>query len=393
MKNIVVVLASFVICQVAQALSPTPDGGYPGQNTAEGQNALFSLTTGTFNTGVGWLSLKNNASANFNTATGAGALFATSADGNTATGAGALFSNTEGESNTANGAFALFNNTDHGFNTATGFEALFTNRTGQNNTATGAQALFSNNGDPTNNEGSSNSAFGSYALYSNTTGYGNSAFGWGAMPSNNSGSFNTASGFQALGQAVNTGDGAVATGNYNTAVGERALGAVTTGSYNATLGAEAGSEVDTSNNVICIGAGVSGISSVVGEMDDSCYIGNIYNAPVDFTTALPVLVDQDGKLGTQGFDAKKIAASHLSAIHPRRTLKESGSDDCKIDEQQTRITSLESNVATQQAKIEQQQKQMDGLALQLKKQATAIELLTTRMKINGPSAKIVVYKP
>ena len=30
----------------AQALSPAPDGGYPGGNTAEGQNALFSLTTG-----------------------------------------------------------------------------------------------------------------------------------------------------------------------------------------------------------------------------------------------------------------------------------------------------------------------------------------------------------
>ena len=32
----------------AQALSPAPDGGYPGRNTAEGQNALFSLTTGTY---------------------------------------------------------------------------------------------------------------------------------------------------------------------------------------------------------------------------------------------------------------------------------------------------------------------------------------------------------
>src|SRR2546423_1355105 len=28
------------------AVSPPPDGGYPGGNTAEGQNALFSLTTG-----------------------------------------------------------------------------------------------------------------------------------------------------------------------------------------------------------------------------------------------------------------------------------------------------------------------------------------------------------
>ena len=30
----------------SQAVSPPPDGGYPGNNTAEGQNALLSLTTG-----------------------------------------------------------------------------------------------------------------------------------------------------------------------------------------------------------------------------------------------------------------------------------------------------------------------------------------------------------
>jgi hypothetical protein len=37
----------------AQAVSPAPDGGYPGGNTAEGQNALLSLTTGTYNNAVG----------------------------------------------------------------------------------------------------------------------------------------------------------------------------------------------------------------------------------------------------------------------------------------------------------------------------------------------------
>ena len=30
----------------AQAVVPPPDGGYPNFTTAEGQNALFSLTTG-----------------------------------------------------------------------------------------------------------------------------------------------------------------------------------------------------------------------------------------------------------------------------------------------------------------------------------------------------------
>jgi len=41
-------LACFALLPGAQAVSPPPDGGYAGGNTAEGQNALFSLTTGGF---------------------------------------------------------------------------------------------------------------------------------------------------------------------------------------------------------------------------------------------------------------------------------------------------------------------------------------------------------
>ena len=66
------VLALFAVSPAAQAVVPPPDGGYPGFNTAEGQNALFSLTTGAANTAVGWYSLFSNTEGNFNTATGAG---------------------------------------------------------------------------------------------------------------------------------------------------------------------------------------------------------------------------------------------------------------------------------------------------------------------------------
>src|SRR5215470_12763106 len=87
-------IACFVLSQTGRAVSPPPGGNYAGGNTAEGQNALLSLTSGTFNTALGFMSLQNDLSGNFNTAVGAGTLFANTADQSTATGAAALLNNT-----------------------------------------------------------------------------------------------------------------------------------------------------------------------------------------------------------------------------------------------------------------------------------------------------------
>ncbi len=156
----------------AEAVVPPPDGGYPGFNTAEGQNALFSLTTGQANTAVGWFSLFSNTTNSFNTATGVGALLFNTADENTAVGAAALLFNTIGTRNTAVGAAALLNNTEATENTATGAEALKNNTTGIVNTANGVSALA------TNTTGNSNTATGAGALDTNTTGNGNTALGF-----------------------------------------------------------------------------------------------------------------------------------------------------------------------------------------------------------------------
>ena len=40
-------LAWFAFSPKARAVTPAPDGGYPGNNTAEGDFALNSLTSGT----------------------------------------------------------------------------------------------------------------------------------------------------------------------------------------------------------------------------------------------------------------------------------------------------------------------------------------------------------
>ena len=152
LAHIVFAFACFALMQNAQAVSPPPDGGYAGGNTAEGQSSLFSLTSGAYNTAIGFLSLRSNTVGSFNTAVGAGALLLNNAipnsntgQGNTATGAAALLSNTTGFDNAATGAFALANNITGDHNTATGEEALLNNSNGFANTAVGSDALLNNN--------------------------------------------------------------------------------------------------------------------------------------------------------------------------------------------------------------------------------------------------------
>jgi uncharacterized coiled-coil protein SlyX len=142
-------LARFALSPPAQAVTPAPDGGYPGFNTAEGDFALNSRTTGVFNTANGNRALFSLTTGGNNTATGANALFSltTSTNGgnNTATGVNALFSNrtiagVSGFNNTATGANALQSNRTADDNTACGFAALQRNTTGESNIALGATA-------------------------------------------------------------------------------------------------------------------------------------------------------------------------------------------------------------------------------------------------------------
>jgi len=275
----------------AQAVVPPPDGGYPNFTTAEGQNALFSLSTGAANTAVGWYSLFSDTTGSFNTATGAGALLFNAADENTAVGAAALLFNTTGPDNTATGVAALLNNTEGSNNTATGSFALQSNTTGNLNTATGRSALFSNT------IGMFNTANGVQALFLNTDGFANTATGGLALSSNTTGGSNTANGVEALlnntigGQ--NTADGVDAlrdntSGNFNTAIGYQAL-LNATGSGNLALGVAAGAVVTTADGVIAIGTGGGNISN-------SCFIGNIFG--VTSSGGAGVFINAAGQLGT-----------------------------------------------------------------------------------------------
>jgi hypothetical protein len=190
--QITLILACFALLPQLRAADepdvvPPPDGSYPGGNTAEGRHALFSRTSGLFNTALGWQTLVLLTSSSYNTGVGAGALALNNANENTATGAGALLLNTSGLANTANGALSLIFNSVGGDNTAVGDRAL------------------ENNGHNANGEdGDSNSAVGSQALFSNTTGDCNVAVGDSALLNSISGDNNVAIGCDA-GSSITTG--------------------------------------------------------------------------------------------------------------------------------------------------------------------------------------------
>jgi uncharacterized coiled-coil protein SlyX len=338
----ILTVAGAMLLAEAHAVNPPPDGGYPGFNTAEGQNALLSLDTGIgfANTAVGSLSLQSSVDGSFNTGVGAGTLSLNAANENTAIGAAALFLNTTGEANTAVGVGALLNNSTGEANTAIGDSALSSNTTGSSNTASGALALLANttgesntaNGDNAlagnttgssntatgvaalvdNSTGAENTAIGVSALAGNTTGNDNTATGVAALIRNTEGSFNTATGVSALHDnalgSSNTADGDHALfenndGSGNTAVGAGALSSISAGSSNTALGENAGHNLFKSDsNNIDIGAGVEGVA---GE-SDTIRIGNTditdtFIKGISGTTVASgaaVLVAANGHLGT-----------------------------------------------------------------------------------------------
>jgi len=303
---------------------PPPDGGYPNRNTAEGDDALLSLTTGVNNTAMGFNALYSNTTGLGNTAMGHVALYSNTtgrantacgsqalrdsgnADANTAVGAAALSDDTTGYQNTATGALALTANTEGYWNVANGYLALLENATGWANTAVGVEALASNTDGffntaggtfalASNTDGFFNTAGGTFALASNTIGTRNTASGVQTLVSNTTGSRNTATGFEALFE--NT------TGNHNAALGWIALFNNTTGNFNIALGDGAGDNLTTGDNNIDIGnEGVAGESSTIRVGTEgnqtATYIAGIYQANI--ANGLVVKVDSTGHLGTVG---------------------------------------------------------------------------------------------
>ncbi len=195
-------------------------------NTAIGNFALDSITTGNANTGLGFRSLNNTTSGVNNTGVGAGALRMNDIGANNvALGAGALTSNVSGGNNVALGYASLSNNLSAGANISIGSFAMQGNTSGVDNVAIGYVALRSNQ------SGNNNIAIGHSTLMSNN-GNGNTIIG-------RSGARNTT------------------TANFNTIVGFNSGGFLRQGSNNTFIGAQIGSAAADSSlsNTIIIADG------------------------------------------------------------------------------------------------------------------------------------------
>ena len=252
------------LVSVARAVDPPPDGGYPNQNTAEGEDALFSLTTGSDNTAVGYHALHNITDSSQNTAIGSSALENATAGPNTAIGSDALSANTTGFNNTA--VSALTANTTGHDNTAVGFLSMEYNTTGSFNTALGTSANGGN--------GDHNVAIGHKAM-------------WGGGGSNN-----VAVGYLALSFGV---------GDNNVAIGTQALW-LNSGSGNIAIGYAAGSSLHgkTGHNIHIGNQGERGDSGQIRIGTRNEQTGTFIAGITGVTVAdgVDVMIDNRGQLGT-----------------------------------------------------------------------------------------------
>jgi trimeric autotransporter adhesin len=386
-------LGCFALCPVAQAVVPAPDGGYPGGNTAEGTNALFSLTTGVYNTALGLNALFHVTDGDFNTATGAGALFFNNGDRNTAHGINALRFNTAGDSNTAVGTNALYSNT------------------GSQNTAVGDSALFRNT------TGGANTAIGISALNINTTGGGNTAVGTFALDENITGSFNTAVGRHALANSTSTGDTALGyfagssltTGGGNVVIGRSVPGVA--GASNQTwirnINTTVQSFIAGTNNYVTVRMtdGRLGFTAIVSSRRYKEDIKPMEKASEAIHALKPVTFRLKDEVDTAQLPGFGLIAEDVEEVNPdlvyhnakgqpesvryeavnAMLLNEFLKEHKKVEAQNRRIQE-------QEATITQLKKEMQVFAASLKEQAAQIQKVSAQLELNKTAPRTVLNK-
>jgi len=282
--------------------------GYSGTTTSSGLTAIgyqagYSDANiyGAFdaNLYIGYRAGYNNTTPNAQTFIGVGAGFTKSGTGGLCTlvGSNAGYYLTTGTGNTCLGYGTMNNATTISYSVAIGDRCMGTGvATGTYNVGVGQvalQDLTSGTGLVAvgmqamnkNTTGNSNTAVGQNALYSNTTASGATAVGYQALLNNTTGSGSTAVGFEALkantsnnnNTAIGSSSLSTATGSANTACGDNSGYQLTSGSNNCFFGHYAYGSAATNSSEIVIGyntVGKGGSTGFINPASGGVYQGN-----------------------------------------------------------------------------------------------------------------------
>ena len=232
------------------------------------------------------------------------------------------------------------------------------------------------------------------------------------MSSDTTGSSNAAYGYNALASNL--------TGNGDTAFGYGALDAQMSGDFNIGLGLFAGNGITTASNVICIGTSGANVN-------DSCYVGNIWTQPGG---SQAVYVNSDGKLGAQvsslrfkkdikpmektseaflalkpvTFRYKKeidpagtsqfgLVAEDVDKVNPDLVIRDKSGKPYSVRYDQVNAMLLNEFLKEhrafieEQRKVEQQQKEIDALKTELKEQRSLIEKVSDKMELKASASQ------
>ena len=199
----------------------------------------------------------------------------------------------------------------------------------------------------------------------------------------------------------------------------------------------AGLNVTTAQNVICIGRPGQNVNN-------TCFIGNIFAVTTGIADAINVVVDSNGQLGTMSsshrfkneIEPMDKASEAILALKPvtfhyksdRTNMRQFGliaeevaevnrdlivcdengeiytlryeavnamllneflKEHRKVEEQEASITQLKSTVAKQEATIAQQQRGMDAVTARLNEQAAQIQKVSAQLEASKPAAQVV----
>lgn len=292
-------------------------------NTAVGYNSLDSLTTGSFNTGVGVLAGNAISTAQMNTYVGYHSALYQTGERNVGIGTQVLgFQRGTSSDLVAVGYRSQYYSTTGTGNTSVGTSALAGNQTGSRNTiiGNGSASIIANVSD--------NTAVG-FSTQTNTTTTRNTSVGTFSLPANTSNGFNVAVGYDAMklnasaGQATfvgyAAGDQATSGASFSVGIGDRALRAAT-GNSNIGIGSLAGSSTTTGASNILIGTNTQ--TSAVGASNELNIANGIYGVN-NYTAstfrlgigASPVASAKlDVTSTTQGFLPPRMTTTQKNAI-------------------------------------------------------------------------------